>query len=106
MDIPIYIDGERVGILTAELSGGGAELTARMRDVGSVVRLTVFGERTFYLGVPEPEGGEMILTRRLNRGQARAFPAKPRGCARTEEELPGPESPAHRLWLGGRPYFF
>lgn len=112
-EIPIYIDGVREGTLTVESGGSSTVLDARLRDVGRVVRLTVFGEGEAYLGVPAPENGELRLVRRLTRSELRTFPARPAYCAekRREEPPEGPlpepqEPPRHVLWFGGRPHYF
>ena len=45
MKLPIYIDGKEEGALTVERQGAATVMRADMRDVGRVVRLTVYGER-------------------------------------------------------------
>ena len=108
MEIPVYIDGEAVGSMTVERGGQWITVDARMRDVGRVVRLTVYGERAFYLGVPVPEGDGLRLTRRLSPAEARRFPRTPSYAAEKPAELPETEARAARrvLWLGGRPHYF
>ena len=115
MEIPICIDGKRAGTLAIEGRGGGLFLDARMTDPGRVVRLRVFGEREFYLGVPVPEEtGQLRLTRRLSPSEARRFPRRPGYAAESprrepDEPASAPQEEAGRrrvLWLGGRPYYF
>ena len=108
MEIPVYIDGENAGTLNVERRGQWTVADVRMRDVGRVVRLTAYGERAFYLGVPVPEGGGLRLTRRLSPAEARRFPQSPEYAAEKPAERPVPEETAARrvLWLGGRPHYF
>ena len=108
MAVPVWIDGAEAGSLTVERRGQWTVAEVRMKDVGRVVRLTAYGERAYYLGVPVPEGDGLRLTRRLSPAEARRFPRWPEYAA--EEPLPRP-APAEReerrvLWLGGRPYYF
>ena len=108
MEIPVYIDGETAGTLTVERHGQWTVVDVRMRAVGRVVRLTVYGERSFYLGVPVPEGGGLRLTRRLSPTEARRFPRSPEYAAENPAKRPAPEELTVRrvLWLGGRPHYF
>lgn len=108
MGIPVYIDGETAGTLTVERRGQWTLIDVRMRNVGRVVRLTAYGERAFYLGVPVPEGDGLRLTRRLSPAEARRFPRTPDYAAERPAERTEPETPSRRrvLWLGGRPHYF
>ena len=108
MGIPVYIDGEAVGTLDVGHRGQWTVIDVRMRNVGRVVRLTAYGEREFYLGVPVPEGDGLRLTRRLAQAEARRFPQKPEYAAEAPMSIPAPEKPFARrvLWLGGRPHYF
>ena len=108
MSVAVYIDGEDVGSLKVERRGQWTVVDVRMRPVGRVVRLTVYGEREFYLGVPVPEGDGLRLTRRLSQAEAQRFPRMPAYAA--EEPMafaaPGELSERRVLWLGGRPHYF
>ncbi len=117
MQIPIYIDGNEEGTLTVERQGAVTVMRADMRDVGRVVRLSVYGEKSGYLGVPEPEGGRLRLTRRISPMDMVRFPQRPQYAA--EKPLGGKTAPAapkaeaeppaqknHVLWMGGKPYYF
>ena len=122
MELPIYIDGQQEGTLTWEQQGAATVMRADMRDVGRLVRLTVYGEKEGYLGVPEPQNGRLRLTRRFSPMDMRRFPQRPeyagerpRGAAAaTPRPAPADAPPAangdaprrHVLWMGGRPYFF
>ena len=107
MEVPVYVDGERVGTMTVERRGQWTAVDVRMRNVGRVVRLTAYGERAFYLGVPVPEGEGLRLTRRLTPAEAKRFPRQPDCAAERPEERPVREPPSARvLWLGGRPHYF
>lgn len=113
MQIPVYIDGRQEGWLSIRREGAATVMDARLRDVGRVVRLTVFGEKEGYLGVPEPEEGGLRLVRRLSPSDMRRFPAAPEYAAnarlkdaRPKEPEERPDPPRHVLWQGGKPYFF
>ena len=117
MQIPVYIDGKQEGTLTIEQEDAATVMDARLRDVGRVVRLTVFGDGEGYLGIPEPEEpGQLRLVRRLSANDMRAFPAAPEYAAdrrltgrKTPEPAPKPQaekSGRHVIWHGGKPYYF
>ena len=121
MVLPIYIDGKKEGELTVEHRGAATVMQARLRDVGRVVRLTVYGERAGYLGVPEPSEGRLRLERRFSPMEMNRFPQHPRYAAEKPMQLPEqPEQPKERkpqgdlpqgigrhvVWMGGKPYFF
>ncbi len=121
MLIPIYIDGRQQGQLTVERQGAATVMRADLNDVGRVVRLKVFGERTGYLGVPVPEEGRLRLTKRLSPAEMACFPQRPEYAAEKpmDREKPapqlektrpaGPEDPPegrHIVWMGGKPHFF
>lgn len=123
MEIPIYIDGAEAGTLALTQEGSGWTVQAKLRDIGRVARLTLYGAGgSVYLGIPEPQAGAMTLTKHLP-----ALKFIPEYCAETErrteesppapprEETPSPpvtEAPETersakcRVWLGGRPYYF
>ncbi len=111
MQVPVYIDDKPVGTLTLERRGPWTELDARLPDVGRVVRLTLYGERAFYCGVPVPEGARMRLFRRLTAAEARTLPETPAYAAEKprregSEPFPPEDRPRHVLWHGGRPHYF
>ncbi len=121
MTVPIYIDGRETGALDIQREGPVTVMRADLEDVGRVVRLTVFGEREGYLGVPEPVDGRLKLTRRLSPAQMRTFPKCPgyaaeRAIEVNKERPPEPahvsgstktEEPGrHVLWMGGKPHYF
>jgi len=114
MEIPIYIDGERTGTVSVTEEDGLTRLDARLRDPGRVVRLRIFGAREeWYLGVPEPEGEELRLLRRLSPARMRGFPENPlyaaesrRGKGSAGETVPPPKDGKRVVWLGGRPHYF
>ncbi len=112
--LPVYINGERVGELTAAPQGRFWRVRLRMEDIGRVARLSVYGGgRSAYLGIPEPDGrGAMTLERTV-----RTWPEGAEYCAEREAE-PEPEKPPERaevrpekpprhvVWMGGRAYYF
>ncbi len=118
MQIPIYIDGKKEGALTVEREGPVTVMRGELRDVGRVVRLTVYGERAGYLGVPEPAEGRLRITRRLSPMEMNRFPQHPEYAAEGPLDRPAPQTkrrepeeaaePARRhvLWMGGKPYYF
>ena len=117
MDIPIYIDGKKQGALAIQREGPITVMTADMADVGRVVRLTVYGDKAGYLGVPEPMEGRLRLVKRLTPAQMRSFPQTPEYAAERpmERQKTPPQAPQkaeeagpgeHVLWMGGRPHYF
>ena len=117
MQIPVYIDGKQEGTLTIEHEDAATVMDARLRDVGRVVRLTVFGDGEGYLGIPEPEeAGQLRLVRRLSANDMRAFPTAPEYAAdrrltagKKLDPAPKPQpekSGRHVIWHGGKPYYF
>ena len=122
MVIPIYIDGKKEGELTIGHRGAATVMQADMRDVGRVVRLTVYGEKEGYLGVPEPAEGRLRLTRRFSPMEMSRFPQRPeyaadrpmqgtrvpeKGSAEEKPRGDCPQGVGRRvLWMGGKPYFF
>lgn len=117
MQLPIYIDGNQEGTLTVERQGAVTVMRVDMRDVGRVVRLNVYGEKSGYLGVPEPQEGRLRLTRRFTNLDMLRFPQRIEYAA--EGPLPGRKAPPpakeppkddeprrHVLWMGGKPYYF
>ncbi len=112
--LPVYISGERVGELTAAPQGRFWRVRLRMKDIGRVARLAVYGGgRSVYLGIPEPDGcGYMTLERTL-----RALPERAEYCAEREteakpekpperDETQAEKAPRHVVWMGGRAYYF
>ena len=117
MELPIYIDGKQEGVLTVESQGPATVMRADMRDVGRVVRLCLYGEKTGYLGVPEPSGGRLRLMRRFTPTDMKRFPQNPEYAAERpvekkaqspgQAQQPAEDAPKrHVLWMGGKPYFF
>lgn len=104
MEVPIYIDGERAGALTITRKGGAAAISAYLTDPGRVVRLTLFGERELYLGVPEPAGGMLRLEKSLTPAQAALLPREPKYAA--EERIEKKREYRHIIWHGGRAHYF
>ena len=125
MELPVYIDGKEEGVLRVEQKGTYTIMTADLRDVGRVVRLTLYGEHAAgYLGVPEPANGRQHLTRRFSPLDMARMPQEPKYAADRPLEkpaalLPPPPEVTHKsrppkpvepkqhiLWMGGKPYFF
>ena len=113
MEVPIVIDGERAGVLTIQRRGSVTVMDARLRDVGRVVRLSLFGkEGEAYLGVPVPEGEGLRLVRRISPCELKRFPRTPE-CAGDRGRRPAwPEAEAEYnagrriLWHGGKAHYF
>lgn len=104
MELPVYIDGRAEGGVSIAKQSAHLLLTVRMRPIGRVARLYLYGDgEPFYLGIPVPEGDELRLMRRLTPTQARAIPAEPSYAA---EKPMREEKPRHRLRFGGRSYYF
>lgn len=101
---PIMIDGEHAGTLTVARRGLLTEFTARCADPGRLLRLSVYGGgREGYLGVMAPEGGGLVLCRRLSRSAMAGFPEAIEYAAEAgqtpppaalPEETPQDETPA------------
>lgn len=72
---PVILSGKKCGELTVERQGLFTVFSARCADPGGLVRLSVYGPGgEGYLGVMEPQNGELRLYRRLSRAGAEAFP--------------------------------
>lgn len=106
MQLPIIIDETRVGTLHIRRQGNCFRAEARLKDMGRVLRLSVYGEGETYLGIPEPREGGMFLEKCL-----RSLPRNPQYCAerlreaKTEEQNEAP-APRRVLWQGGRAHYF
>ncbi len=94
---PIVIDGQETGTLTVSRDGLMTVFDARCTDPGSLLRLSVYGEKEAYLGVMTPDGsGDVYLHKRLSRAALAGFPetihfAGPAGLEGTAEETPESE---------------
>ncbi len=112
MRIPVYIDGKEEGFLIIERKGAFTVASAKLRDVGRVVRLRVYGDGEAYLGVPTPCGDGLCLVRRFSPREMLRFPAHPTYAAEQKREPEAaPEASEdregrHVLWLGGRAHYF
>ena len=102
MQLPIYIDEKQAGVVTIAEEEDGVRLSARLRDPGRVVRLTLYGGGELYLGIPVPSGGMLVLEKLVAPG---ALPPAPAYAA---ERPAAPETPRrkHVIWLGGRAHYF
>lgn len=73
---PIVFDGTEAGTLTVSRDGLYWVFDARCAPRTELVRLSVFGEDgEGYLGVMEPCGEALVLTKRLSRNALAGFPA-------------------------------
>lgn len=74
---PIILDGETVGELTVSREGLFWGFDAKCEMRGEIVRLSVYGNGTeAYLGIMEPIGDMLRLTKKLSRSALAAFPSK------------------------------
>jgi hypothetical protein len=74
---PIILDGETTGELSVSREGLFWCFEARSEGRGELVRLSVYGEgREGYLGIMEPFGEMLRLTKKLSRAALRDFPLK------------------------------
>ncbi|NCB73796.1 MAG: hypothetical protein EOM51_03505 [Clostridia bacterium] len=74
---PIILDGETVGELTVSREGLFWGFDAKCEMRGEIVRLSVYGNgMEAYLGIMEPIGDMLCLTKKLSRSALAAFPAK------------------------------
>jgi len=72
---PVMLEGQVAGELTAELQGVWTVLTVRCGFRPGILRLSLYGDgREFYLGVPAPEEGALVLRRRLSPAEAKKLP--------------------------------
>lgn len=72
VELPVYYCGERAGDLKIEQDGLYFCICAQCRRIESdqVLRLWAIGEdEPVYLGIPEPEGNQLQLLRRLPSGK-------------------------------------
>ena len=76
MQYPIIHDGRRIGVLETRREGAYMRFEARCAFLPGVRRLFLYGGgRSAPLGIPQPEGGALVLRRRFSRAAMRAFPA-------------------------------
>ena len=76
MQYPIIHDGRRIGVLETRREGAYTRFEARCAFLSGVRRLFLYGGgKSASLGVMQPEGGALVLRRRLSRAAMRAFPA-------------------------------
>lgn len=72
---PLILDGGEAGTLTVSRDGLYWVFDARSAPRAELVRLSVFGEDgEGYLGVMEPCGEKLVLTKRLSRNALAGFP--------------------------------
>lgn len=72
---PVLLDGKHKGTLRVTQEGLNTLFEVRCEHPGRMVRLSVYGQgREGYLGVPAPEGGSLVLRRRLSRAAMAGFP--------------------------------
>ena len=101
MELPIYINGKAVGRLEIRAEGLYTVFEARLPKQEGLRRLYVVGggERAC-LGLPRPEGEELVLKRRLSRLEREKLPKKPEyadlgeGSAPNPDPAPAPETDA------------
>ncbi len=105
MSIPILIDGVRRGTLEMRREGAYLRFEARCALLPGLRRLYVRGGgKSACLGVMQPEGGALVLRRRLSRAERSGFPDpieyagfdEPQRAAPPEREERRAESPARR----------
>lgn len=93
---PLILDGGETGTLTVSRDGLYWVFDARSAPRAELVRLSVFGEDgEGYLGVMEPCGEKLVLTKRLSRNALAGFPtaithAGARGAAEAQIEVSVP----------------
>ena len=76
MQYPIIHDGRRIGVLETRREGAYTRFEARCVFLPGIRRLFLYGGgRSAPLGIPQPEGGALVLRRRFSRAAMRAFPA-------------------------------
>ncbi len=74
-EYPIIINGEEAGRLCVTKDGILTAFDARCKDPGTLLRLSVYGEKEAYLGVMAPDGsGGVHLHKRLSRASLAGFP--------------------------------
>ena len=94
-EYPIVVDGTETGTLRVLADGIMTAFDARCKDPGTLLRLSVYGEKEAYLGVMAPDGsGDVHLHRRLSRAALSAFPETIRfaGPAGQEQSAQGSET--------------
>lgn len=75
MDLPLLIDGERLGFVNVWTEGLFTVFDARCQHREGLFRLSVYGQgKEGYLGVMQPGKGGLYLRRRLSRHDMSAFP--------------------------------
>ncbi len=75
MTIPIIHGGKRIGVLETRREGAYTRFEARCAFLPGVRRLFLYGGGgSAPLGVLQPEGGSLVLRRRLSRAATAQFP--------------------------------
>ena len=88
-EYPIIINGEEAGKLCVTKDGILTAFDARCKDPGTLLRLSVYGEKEAYLGVMAPDGsGGVHLHKRLSRASLAGFPETIRFAGPAGQPIP------------------
>lgn len=97
MDYPIYIKGTKCGTLTVTQEKLHLVFYAECDYTAEIVRLSVFGNgKSAYLGVMEPNGDKLRLTRRKSREELKNFPRPIEYAADNEQKTV--QNTADTIW--------
>ena len=109
MQYPIIHDGRRIGVLETRRDGAYTRFEARCAFLPGIRRLFLYGGgRSAPLGIPQPEGGALVLRRRFSRAAMRAFPAPAEYAAfEGEAEAAAPPQPAReeKMTADAEPFY-
>ena len=72
---PVKADGNDIGEIEVYKSGLLTVFDAKCRDIGGVLRLSVYGDGEGYLGVMMPDGDTLRLVKKFSRAAMIGFPS-------------------------------
>jgi len=75
MEYPLFVSGERAGLLRVHQDGLFTVFEAQCGFRRELLRISVYGQgREGYLGIMQPRSGGLYLKRKFSRGQMKGFP--------------------------------
>ena len=100
MEYPIYIDGEKCGVLTVTQEGLRTRFAAQCDKHHGIVRVFIYGEgRSAYLGVLCPDGESMALSKAFTKNEMSRFPRKIEYASNAEIRKEAPQEKKDTKWI-------